>query len=219
MGFVASSNNWMKFVDAVMDKNPIHRDSNAARNFGFRDIVAPGMWSGQHVCLKNIDPRSVEYRFKSPVYNGDSIQIREDSLYKGAECVCSYKISSGVLDKSKIFFPESFDYIQRFRFDSNARKNLSESFGINEGLPGIVYLASLAAPTLLEGAKSIGVGEKGLHLSQSIKMTGISFDFEDIKVFVKKGRSRGDTHSLDLYWVSGKDVVASGKSLVKTISN
>lgn len=216
MGFVANKDNWLKYADAVRDYNSVHRDDSVARGLGLDGVIAPGMWAGQHVCLGKQGIRGIKFKFRQPVYNGDRIKIRESSLYRGDQEVCSYKIFTEVSKGEDISFPESPDHVYHFSFNSDSKRNLSNSFGINEELPDIVHLASLAAPALLDWMKVIGGGGgRGIHFSQSVEFLGRPFDFSDIRVLIQKNRNRADVYDFDLYWISGCNIVARGKSLVQ----
>ena len=55
--------NWMEYVHAVRDNNPIHRDPEIARQHGLEGVIAPGMVIAAHLQTKN-PMRSVRLKFK-----------------------------------------------------------------------------------------------------------------------------------------------------------
>jgi len=214
---VINSDEWVRYADIVGDCNPIHRDGEYVRNskllqkLGITDIVAPGMYIGAHV-QGSSKIRNVELAFKNPVYNGDVIQERDNSFYRGDDLVCRGNVVLGDPTKRAISLPNNIVYQQDFYASVGEVRSFLDlvSSGVMRS-DSEMYLMALSAPTLLGYAK--GKNLVGMHAYQSMEVhKPVSLDH--VRVSVEESKVGSRMCKMNLYWESSGEVIATGESKV-----
>ncbi len=209
--------NWLKYADAVGDFNPIHRDREAAKSFGLKDVIAPGMYVLSF--LQRLGKiRSISAKFLGQVNRGDEIEIKEKGksiniLVQGKPAVRA-RVYFGEPPEQEMHVPEA-DYTYKAEINEKKIKDFLESIGIenSERLPEM-YLISLSAPALLDYGKK--ENKIGMHVMQSAEIYR-NYKIGEVKIRII---DRGDRHGLedfDLHWVQDNRCVASGEAKVKLL--
>lgn len=215
MEFIADKNDWIKYADVVGDMSYIHRDAAAAKAAGLEGIIAPGMWLASHV-QGNSKIQKAEFGFKNLVYDGDLIRIDGNSLYKGDDLVCKGNVVYGKPTNETVFLPEGIVHQQDFYASQKNIKDFLDSINFKGHNPDPeMYMMALSAPTLLGYAKPKGL--VGIHAYQSMEVCR-PFSTDHIRVNVEEEKIGSRMCKLNLYWESGGEVVATGKSKVLPIS-
>lgn len=215
MEFVASGDNWIKYADVIGDKSYIHRDDAAAKAAGLEGVIAPGMWLASHV-QDGYKIQKAEFGFKNPIYDGDLITSKDSSFYRGEDLVCKGNVVCGQPTNETVFLPEGIVHSQDFYASQKNLKDFLDSINFEGHNPEPeMYLMSLSAPTLLGYAEPKGL--VGIHAYQSMEVCR-PFSIDHVRVNVEEEKIGSRMCKLNLYWESGGEIVATGKSKVLPIS-
>jgi len=221
---------WIKYADLVGDFNQVHRDSVVAREYGFRDVIAPGMFVASHVGKYGPVSSISGITFSGEVYDGAELVVESSEVKRGIDYVffdgerkvCEVRGVALVYGDEYDSLPKdlkSVEYTYNSSVDLSTLEEFLEAVGVENGaFNPVMYLASLSAPALLSyGAKR---GLEGIHATQSFGLHApVDLSSIDVVIGNEKYRSLGgvDMVSYDLRWVQGDEVIGSGRSMVVPI--
>ena len=212
---------WIKYADAVGDFNPLHRDDEFAKKHGLEGKIAPGMFVASFIqTLREELIRKVNLKFRSPVKDGDVVEVSERAGRYSFVCkgktVCEASVGFGDYETPEISPHGKIVHEYETNLTSERIRDFSGSICLaNLGRPPEMFLAALSAPALLDYA---GVqGKTGLHASQSFEIY-CSYELGRIVIGIEEGRTKSGVESVQLYWNQHGKVIASGRALVVPVS-